>query len=705
MSKDYKKLYEDVVALAKDGLTDGLYLSRSAKDVTEFLFPQLKKSENEKISKKLIQLLQNGGRLPDEEHKQALSWLEKQSKIKLTHYDSAEKEKSDFVNGQFIQCRKSFNEFKENESYLFEYIGDDTYIGKSDNVLDEEFYITPQQLFTLFTHEHCPKDYEKQDEQKLVDEYEPKFKVGDWITNDEYTWKVTAIQPLDYIIQSQNGNTVDDTISYVDEHFHLWTIQDAKDGDVLKEDSCMFIVEKMKSEGTAIIYCCLFDDGDFDLIGSTLSFDVDSTYPATKEQRNLLFQKMKEEGYEWDVDKKELKKIEKRQDWNEENERIRKELIEFIRHGNCVFDSLEQKNRFWAWLEKQGETSFDEEWIKLLKNANIQYQISINEDMVDNAAKLAVDGLKKLKIYEIVERYVYKQGEENKSVGNVEPKFKIGDWVVYNNANVYQVKKIDYTNIIPRYELENIGGDKLSIPFTADYNLRSWTIQDAKKGDVLYCKKDDDLEIIVMYLGINRHNNVDSYCRYNSKLGFNTYITNVLNAEFDFITPATKEQRNILLSKMKETGYEWDAEKKEFGKIEQGCYHNDGLYYAIDILEKTFGKVEGYQSDDGKMEHQNAIETVNSLYHKKPNVWSEEDEKMLSKLIKHFEWKDTEYRFTKEDCLEATNWLKSLKPHWKPSEYDISLLEEIARNIRNNVRPFCSEVSSLEDLIKNLKTL
>jgi len=38
-----------------------------------------------------------------------------------------------------------------------------------------------------------------------------------------------------------------------------------------------------------------------------------------------------------------------------EDERIRKELIEFIRHGNCVFDSLEQKNRFWAWLKKQGK--------------------------------------------------------------------------------------------------------------------------------------------------------------------------------------------------------------------------------------------------------------------------------------------------------------------------------------------------------------
>ena len=51
-------------------------------------------------------------------------------------------------------------------------------------------------------------------------------------------------------------------------------------------------------------------------------------------------------------------------------------------------------------------------------------------------------------------------------------------------------------------------------------------------------------------------------------------------------------------------------------------------------------------------------------------------------------------------------WLRSLKPNnWKPSEYDISLLEEIARNIRNNIRPFCSEVSSLEALIDTLKNL
>jgi len=36
---------------------------------------------------------------------------------------------------------------------------------------------------------------------------------------------------------------------------------------------------------------------------------VFTAYPATKEQRDLLFKKMKEAGYEWDAEKKELRKI------------------------------------------------------------------------------------------------------------------------------------------------------------------------------------------------------------------------------------------------------------------------------------------------------------------------------------------------------------------------------------------------------------
>lgn len=149
--------------------------------------------------------------------------------------------------------------------------------------------------------------------------------------------------------------------------------------------------------------------------------------------------------------------------------------------------------------------------------------------------------------------------------------------------------------------------------------------------------------------------------------------------------PADMEERIIkdinnlltqLFQKMHEAGYEWDAEKKELKKIKQSCYHNDGLYYAIDILEKTLGKVEGYQSDDGIIEHQTAIETVNVLYHKKLAKWSEEDELHLKNAILAAE---------KEWGLDSftAKWLKSIKDRVQPqpkqewSEEDEKMLNDI----------------------------
>ena len=119
------------------------------------------------------------------------------------------------------------------------------------------------------------------------------------------------------------------------EDAHLWTINDARDGDVLAEDSCIFIIEKMNPNGTAIVHCCLFDDGEFDLTGSTLGFDVNSTHPATKEQCDTLFAKMHEAGYEWDAEKKvsrnllggvkRMKKIEQNTTDNDMKEALRTE--------------------------------------------------------------------------------------------------------------------------------------------------------------------------------------------------------------------------------------------------------------------------------------------------------------------------------------------------------------------------------------------
>ena len=141
----------------------------------------------------------------------------------------------------------------------------------------------------------------------------PKFKVGDWITNGDYTWKIVEVKPLDYILQSQNDSIVDDTISHVDEHFHSFTIEDAKDGDILVNGSNIFIFSHL-SDTRAMGYCHINIDDErfYDDKGKNECFGlIDAVFsPATKEQHDLLFEKMKEAGYEWDAEKKELKKAE-----------------------------------------------------------------------------------------------------------------------------------------------------------------------------------------------------------------------------------------------------------------------------------------------------------------------------------------------------------------------------------------------------------
>lgn len=150
--------------------------------------------------------------------------------------------------------------------------------------------------------------------QEPTDKVEPKFKVGDWITDGENTWKIAGIGELDYLLRSQNGDAVNVILSYVDKHFHLWSIQDAKEGNVLARNNdilsiCIFshfngINNKYSS---FLCHCGLEGEG----LGQMLSIngyhdDCKDYIPATKEQCNLLFQKIKEAGYEWNNQRKQL---------------------------------------------------------------------------------------------------------------------------------------------------------------------------------------------------------------------------------------------------------------------------------------------------------------------------------------------------------------------------------------------------------------
>ena len=94
---------------------------------------------------------------------------------------------------------------------------------------DEELY---NQLQILHDRLHDAYWLEKQGGQKPTEKVEPKFKVGDWITDYTSTFQIIKIEDEWYI--ADDGDKV--CFDVIHQYYHLWTIQDAKAGDVLADD-------------------------------------------------------------------------------------------------------------------------------------------------------------------------------------------------------------------------------------------------------------------------------------------------------------------------------------------------------------------------------------------------------------------------------------------------------------------------------------
>lgn len=169
-------------------------------------------------------------------------------------------------------------------------------------------YMTPNEDWHF--HNRWLAWLEKQGEQP-VDKIEPKFKVGDWVVkqdgenfwNGNYAAQITNI--------TDRGEHWFDSGSWLNaKDIRLWTIDDAKDGDVLvDEDNNIGLYSGEKDD--VYWHSCIYLGCDNYLRAFNIGgyHKHKNTKPATKEQHELLFSKMKQEGYEWDVEKKELRKI------------------------------------------------------------------------------------------------------------------------------------------------------------------------------------------------------------------------------------------------------------------------------------------------------------------------------------------------------------------------------------------------------------
>ncbi|MEE3309631.1 hypothetical protein [Sharpea azabuensis] len=156
---------------------------------------------------------------------------------------------------------------------------------------------------------------EKQNEQKPADKIEPRFKNGQWIVWQNKCYKVNY-NGCGYELIDQNGLSTSLEYGTLDASAHLWDItKDAKDGDVLvyKDEISLYkhdinnCTNQETTFGGFVFHCC-YDGKRFimDSLYSLTEQDKMDIQPATKEQRDLLFAKMNEAGYEWDAEKKKL---------------------------------------------------------------------------------------------------------------------------------------------------------------------------------------------------------------------------------------------------------------------------------------------------------------------------------------------------------------------------------------------------------------
>lgn len=354
------KRYDEALEIAKKNYITAQDLCNASqislecfKNTLEHIFPEFKESEDERIRKELIEWMKD---FPDMtwrclSKEDIIAWLEKHDK-KETLCSKCRRENphdscsyiTAFGNCAIENEQKSTDESEQLDKYErltdfervltdicsswigFElgwqsYIKDQARILK--NMIDKQFHAVQNESSVCESTELKGKTASEGIEEIKVEdanEVEPKFKVGDWIASKMLnTALIVNIDDDKYEVEYIDGDKGFPHIEYVDRYYHLWSIRDAEDGDVLVSLSKMypFIFNGHYDEDTDYVYAYC---GISDIIkDASFYFDkysneefkvwdsVENVRPATRDQCNLLFSKMKDSGYEWDAENKELK--------------------------------------------------------------------------------------------------------------------------------------------------------------------------------------------------------------------------------------------------------------------------------------------------------------------------------------------------------------------------------------------------------------
>ena len=280
------KRYDEAIEKAKEHYNKGRF-PEFANYIASDIFPELKKKTDKEMIQKLITVVHlYYGEGIDVERDECLEWLEKQS-------------------------NKNSNDKKIN-SELFE----------------QMLTIPDGCVATIENNRIHIKREGKSAIEAIIDEkvdnankVEPKFKVGDWIifNDDGYICRIISIRNNKYHIYSIYNNIKQwIKITDIDNKCHLWTLSDAKDGDILASpDSKAFIYNGNFDTGNVGAYCGLNIYDEFTIADNKCNWCCNcNIIPATKKQRIALFDEMNSLNYVWNPETKELNRLNKDEENN-----------------------------------------------------------------------------------------------------------------------------------------------------------------------------------------------------------------------------------------------------------------------------------------------------------------------------------------------------------------------------------------------------
>ena len=456
----------------------------------------------------------------------------------------------------------------------------------------------------------------------------PKFKIGDWIIlNDgssDVPVQIYNLKKDRYLVTNMLGSKGEVMLTYQDK-WRLWSINDAKPGDILNANGAVFIYKKHNKDyvyhycGINLVYEFVIDTDD-----SVWNIN-NKIYPATQEQKDLLFNKIKEAGYTWDLNSNTLysntltKKTKfKIGDWIISKEKDRFYQITDIRgkkyfYNNTVkYDYINIADDLYdLWTiddAKPGDILCYKDEISIYKNsitdsldkfAGFQYYCCYD------GKRLWTDGFysltekkDKFDIYPATEEQIetlfsymtpagYIWDFDNKTLK--ETKFKIGNWIVNNeDKSVSQITEIicdeKDPNILYGYAHTN---GFFANKFEDNYHL--WAIKDAKKGDILSAKIDGD-DYILIFKQI-KDGWIETYGHYYITIDKFCVPTQLFCRDYQgTLHPATQEQCKTLFKKMRDDGYKWDPDKKVLTNRNKPHYDIANFHAGMPVLVRILDK-------------------------------------------------------------------------------------------------------------------